>query len=244
MPDGGILQLDPPMLYPHYAWGDATRVSREEVKLERSPGWNPVRAERSKFCIYAYVGKPSKAAVNKVIDNTCDLEKESATAIANRHQADEYSRSEVKVILDIAQGESRRYWKYHGPDKKFNQAKAVGKINNAKATLLFDSGAEVSILDTAFARKVGCYVDNSQALQCEGVAKSPYMTEGRTRPKITLAGSLAYFSDAWVGLRPAAKISYSEWTSWSQLEYDLILPMGRSACPTSTNSAGWATTTV
>ncbi|GMF64211.1 unnamed protein product [Phytophthora fragariaefolia] len=122
------------------------RVGREDVKLERSPGWNPVRAERSRFCIYAYVEKQSKAVVNKVIDNTCDLEKESATAIANLHQTDEYSRSEVKMILDIASGESRGYWKYHVPDKKFKQAKAVGKINNAKPTLLFDSGAEVSIL--------------------------------------------------------------------------------------------------
>ncbi|GMF45031.1 unnamed protein product [Phytophthora fragariaefolia] len=179
--------------------GGATRVGREDVKLERSPGWNPVRAEHSRFCIYAYVKKQSKAAVNKVIDNTCDLEKESATAIANLHQTDEYSRSEVKTILDISSGESRGYWKYHVPDKKFKQAKAVGKINNAKATLLFDSGVEVSILDTAFAHKVGCYVDNSPTLQCEGVEKSPYMAEGRTRLKITLAGSLVYFFDAWVG---------------------------------------------
>ncbi|GMF46701.1 unnamed protein product [Phytophthora fragariaefolia] len=69
-------------------------------------------AMRSRFCIYAYVEKQSKAAVNKVIDNTCDLEKESATAIANLHQTDEYSRSEVKMILDISSGESRGYWKY------------------------------------------------------------------------------------------------------------------------------------
>ncbi|GMF44442.1 unnamed protein product [Phytophthora fragariaefolia] len=128
-------------------------VGREDVKLERSPGWNPVRAERSRFCIYAYVEKQSKATVIKVVDNSCDLQKESATVIANLHQTDEYSRSEVKMILDIAQGESRGYWRYHVPDKKFKQAKAVGKINNEKSTLLFESGAEVSILDTAFARK-------------------------------------------------------------------------------------------
>ncbi|GMF44490.1 unnamed protein product [Phytophthora fragariaefolia] len=126
------------------------QLGPEDAKLERSPGWNPVRAERSRFCIYVYVEKQSKAVVNKVIDNTCDLEKESATAIANLRQ---YSRSKVEMILDIAPGESRGYWKYHVPDKKFKQAKAVGKINNAKATLLFDIGAEVSILDTAFAHR-------------------------------------------------------------------------------------------
>ena len=31
----------------------------------------------------------------------------------------------------------------HAPGKWFKQAKAVGKIDNEKATMLFDSGAEV-----------------------------------------------------------------------------------------------------
>ncbi|POM72433.1 Hypothetical protein PHPALM_10847, partial [Phytophthora palmivora] len=75
----------------------------------------------------------------------------------------------------------------------------MGKINNKKATLLFDSGAEVSILDATFARKVGYQIDKSQTLECEGVRRSPYKIEGRTRLKITLAGSLVYFFDAWVG---------------------------------------------
>ena len=61
--------------------------------------------------------------------------------------------------LDLAPGESRGYWKYHTPEKWFKQAKAAGKINNEKATMLFDSGAEVSILDTTFARKVGCVIN-------------------------------------------------------------------------------------
>ncbi|POM72984.1 LOW QUALITY PROTEIN: Hypothetical protein PHPALM_10218 [Phytophthora palmivora] len=74
----------------------------------------------------------------------------------------------------------------------------MGKINNKKATLLFDSGAEVSILDATFARKVGCHIDESQTLECEGVGRSPYKIEGCTRLMITLAGSLVYFFDAWV----------------------------------------------
>ncbi|GMF31897.1 unnamed protein product [Phytophthora fragariaefolia] len=84
-------------------------------------------------------------------------------------------------------------------DKKFRQAKATGKINNEKATLLFDSGTEVSILDAAFARKVGIYLNNSQELECKGVGKSPCMAKGRTRVKLTLAGSLVYYFDVRVG---------------------------------------------
>ena len=63
--------------------------------------------------------------------------------------------------LDLAPGESRGYWKYHTPGIWFKKAKAVGKINNEKDTMLFDSGAEVSILDATFARKVRCVIDES-----------------------------------------------------------------------------------
>ncbi|EGZ11003.1 hypothetical protein PHYSODRAFT_337767, partial [Phytophthora sojae] len=50
-------------------------------------------------------------------------------------------------------GEFRGYWKQHSPGKWFRQAKIHGKINNEKAILLLDTGGEVSIADTAFARK-------------------------------------------------------------------------------------------
>ena len=101
--------------------------------------------------------------------------------------------------LDLAPGESRGYWKYHTPGKWFKQAKAMGKINNEKATMLFDSGAEVSIIDTTFARKVGCVIDENQRQECVGIGESTYVTIGRTKIKITLNGSLVYYFDAWVG---------------------------------------------
>ncbi|POM81329.1 Hypothetical protein PHPALM_713 [Phytophthora palmivora] len=112
---------------------------------------------------------------------------------------DEYSRSEVVMELGLLPGESRGYWKYHAPGKWFKQTKAIGKINNEKATLLFDSGAEVSIVDSTFARKVGCYIDDSQKQECVGIGENAYMTEGRTKIKVALAGSLVYYFDAWVG---------------------------------------------
>ncbi|POM77111.1 Hypothetical protein PHPALM_5556 [Phytophthora palmivora] len=112
---------------------------------------------------------------------------------------DEYARSNVVMELDLLPGESRGYWKYHAPGKWFKQAKAVGKLNNERATLLFDSGAEVSIVDSTFARKVGCYVDTSQRQECVGIGENAYMTEGRTKIKVTLAGTLVYYFDAWVG---------------------------------------------
>ncbi|GMF47751.1 unnamed protein product [Phytophthora fragariaefolia] len=100
------------------------------------------------------------------------------------------------MVLDIAPGESRG----NIMCLTRNSSKQKPSVRSTmRRRILFDNGAEVSILDTAFAGKVGCYVDDSQTLQCEEVGKSPYMAEERTRLKITLAGSLVYFFDAWVG---------------------------------------------
>ncbi|OWZ03981.1 hypothetical protein PHMEG_00024197 [Phytophthora megakarya] len=72
-------------------------------------------------------------------------------------------------------------------------------INQEKAILLLDTGAEVSILDTTFARKVGCNFDTSQRQECVGIGDNVYTTEERIRIKITLAGYLVYFFDIWIG---------------------------------------------
>ena len=65
--------------------------------------------------------------------------------------------------------------------------------------MLLDSGAEISIVDTAFARKLGCVIDENQKQECVGIGDNTYMTEGRIKINITLNGSLVYYFDGWVG---------------------------------------------
>ncbi|OWZ11306.1 hypothetical protein PHMEG_00015694 [Phytophthora megakarya] len=83
--------------------------------------------------------------------------------------------------------------------KWFRQAKFTGKIHNEKAILLLDTGAEVSIVDTTFARKVGCSIDSSQIQDCVKIGDNVYQTEGIIQIKVTVAGSSVYFFDIWVG---------------------------------------------
>ncbi|GMF29746.1 unnamed protein product [Phytophthora lilii] len=151
---------------------------------------------KSELCIFVYVEKQSKVSEREgLIDNTYELHGKRTAVMANLGM-------DVIMSLDLLPGESRGYWKYHAPGKWFKQAKAMGKmgkIDNEKADLLFDSGAEVSILDAAFARKVGCYIDESQKQECVGSGENVYVTEGRSKIKVTLAGSLVYFFDVWVG---------------------------------------------
>ncbi|KAG4217202.1 hypothetical protein PC116_g34317 [Phytophthora cactorum] len=44
--------------------------------------------------------------------------------------------------------------------------------------MLLDSAAEVFILHTAFANKVGCHVDTGQSEECVGIGESVYVTKG------------------------------------------------------------------
>ena len=192
MPGGTVLQLDPPVLRPYLACRDVAGTIREDAKLKRLPGWNPVRAERPRLCLYAFVER--KVVGGRVDhpddpDNTCDSSK-CLRFVSSVRGYDEYARSPTKMKLVLSTGESRGYWKYHKPGKWFKQAKVGGKINNEKATMLLDSGAEISIVDTAFDRKVGCVIDENQKQECLGIGENTYMTEGRAKIEITLYGSL------------------------------------------------------
>ena len=200
MPNGRILQHDPPVVRSDQTRRDAAGKGREDVKLGRSPGLNLVRDERSSLCIIAYVERredQEDSCMGESFNNIRELD--PMPEIVSPRRVDEYTRSDPTMELELNPGETRGYWKYHAPGNWFKQAKSMGKINNERATLLFDSGAEVSIIDTTFARKVGCVIDESQKQECVGIGDNSYMTVGRTRIKITLAGSLVYHFEAWVG---------------------------------------------
>ena len=77
--------------------------------------------------------------------------------------------------------------------------------------MLLDSGAENLIVDTTFARKVGCVIDDIQKQKCVGIGENTYMTEGRKNIGITLNRSLVYYFEVWLG---------------DQVDQEVILGMG------------------
>ncbi|OWY99143.1 Eukaryotic/viral aspartic protease [Phytophthora megakarya] len=81
---------------------------------------------------------------------------------------------------DFETGERRGFWTHYAPDKWYKQAKIHGKLNNPKAVLLLDTGAEVSILDSLL---LGRNVRHG----------------GEDAVKVTLAGNMVYYMDLWVG---------------------------------------------
>ncbi|OWZ07199.1 LOW QUALITY PROTEIN: hypothetical protein PHMEG_00020440 [Phytophthora megakarya] len=108
-------------------WRDSTIRSANG----RSPGWNPVRADRSKYCIYACVNKAMTDQDRKKSDlrgNTCNLHSYTAK-IASIPRISEYSRSEAEVALDLKRGESRGIGnvmhRENGSDKLRSQAGSI-----------------------------------------------------------------------------------------------------------------------
>ena len=190
------------MLQPHQARRNVARESGEDDKLERSPGLNLVRVERPCFCIFAYVEKQPEeergVSIEKT-DNISKIGKYPMVHVVSLNEPNDFARENAVMELDILPGEYRGYWKQHAPTKCFKQAKASGKINNDRANLLFDTGAEISILDVAFACKVGCQIDESERQKCHGFGESVYSTEGRTPIKVTLNVNLVNVFKVWVG---------------------------------------------
>ncbi|OWZ05640.1 hypothetical protein PHMEG_00022234 [Phytophthora megakarya] len=75
-----------------------------DVKLGRSSGLNPIRPERSRYRIYAFVNKISVDQVSKRSDlhgNTYDLHGKRTFAMSRLRQVDEYARSEVTMSVDL-----------------------------------------------------------------------------------------------------------------------------------------------
>ena len=159
MPHGGILQSDPQVVCAQQTRQNVPAQGRRDVQRGRSPRLNLVRAERYILCIYAF-DERRKREFNDRIDPIADIRVGSTfvSSISSVKRVDEYTRFRMKMEFDLAPRESRGYWKYYTPGKWYKKANDEGKINNEKANMLFDSGAEISIVDTTFSRKVGCVV--------------------------------------------------------------------------------------
>ena len=79
-------------------------ISGEDVELERSPGLNLVRAERSDCCIYAFVEiHPVRKFIKSdlLYGTILDLCIDPVAVVANARISDEFAREEESMTLDL-----------------------------------------------------------------------------------------------------------------------------------------------
>ena len=116
-------------------------------------------------------------------DTISKMGKHLMVYVVSLNEPNDFARENAVMEFDLFPGES----------------KASGKMNNDRANLLFDTGAEIPICDVAFARKVGCQIDESELQKCIGIGESVYSTEGRTLIKATLNDNLVYVFKVLIG---------------------------------------------
>lgn len=202
MPARGSRQPALRLVQPHTARWDVADRAGEVVKLDRSLTGELVRAERSPVRVYAYIEKSPVSSVG-IADPSVNRDQMHVSSFEERSIGrlpfDEFRRKHtVMQSLTFQPGQKRGYWKLY-PKKAYRQAVIHAGINDLRAKVLMDTGANASIIDPTFAREVGAEIDTSEWVDCAGVGGSPYQIEGKARIKITLAGNLVYFHSLWVG---------------------------------------------
>ncbi|KAJ8555067.1 hypothetical protein ON010_g9418 [Phytophthora cinnamomi] len=130
---------------------------------------------------------PSEGPMLEIVQCLCREDVKLGRSLAWKPVRDERP---VSVYAYVAKT-SQEVWCKH--------AKIHGKLDNRCAVLLLDTRAEVTILDTTFARAGGCRIDTDITQECVGMRDETYYTVGRARVKITLAGNLVYYMHLWVG---------------------------------------------
>lgn len=107
-----------------------------------------------------------------------------------------YSVQTMPVVsqkMVLRPGERRGYWKRIRTNQAFRQTRVYGEVNHVGTRILLDSGAEMSILDLNFARKIGVSIDYSKQVPYVGVGGTQLHTVGEAKIKITLAKEYVYY---------------------------------------------------
>ena len=98
-------------------------------------------------------------------------------------------------------GERRGWWSKHRYDKRTRMRAVVcGAVEDVDTRILLDTGANVSILSTRLARRLGLlkYARKDQALNIQGIGDKKVSVEGQVEVKITLGLNIVYVYTVWI----------------------------------------------
>lgn len=157
-----------------------------------------------------YVGSPDPpSVVNDVFNNTFDrfpLSRVCSTSsvmhVKNGQMLSQASSAKtLSRQLVLLPGERRGWWSKHKYDRRTRMTSTVlGAVDDCPAKLLLDSGANVSILTTSFARKLGLlkHIQPDSQLHVQGISSKPLSMIGKVKIKITLMKTIVYFYEVWI----------------------------------------------
>ena len=143
------------------------------------------------------------AANNKVVSpNVLRLSAASVSTTADPSiELNAFPVGEASRKLVLQPGERRGWWSKHRYDRRTRMTSTVlGSVDDRPAKILLDSGANVSILATSFARKLGLlkHAHTNTNLQVQGISNEALQMAGKIKIKITLMQTIVYFYEVWI----------------------------------------------
>ena len=168
--------------------------------------------KRNPVCVFAYVGRAGACLIEeKGIASVNSINKKGNTHSSPKNCPDvnyevnntgrsskeeEFERYASIQRLTLNPLEKRGYWRRNNIMNKQCQTSVIAKIEDKKARILLDSGADVSIIDSSFACELELTIDHNQRLDCVGVGENPFKIDGRAEVKVTLGNELVYYVKA------------------------------------------------
>jgi hypothetical protein len=149
-------------------------------------------------CVYVYTRFQNVEQDEKEMEEIMEVSLNGEVYIC---EGDERTVKE-KLAIRLLPGEKHGWWSSNLPDKRHRTRALVnGAVNNHPVSILMDSGANISIMSTKFARLVVDDDDllHDKALKIRGLAAQKVLASVRAEVKVTFGWKVAYLFEIWIG---------------------------------------------
>lgn len=166
----------------------------------------PIAAAEAEY-LYVYIGFENwKNEKNGCMSMSGTVYEEKPIAYEDAHVlvAEKITKT-VKERLEVKllPGEKHGWWSSNLPDKRFRSRALVGgAVNDSPATILMDTGANISIINSQLAKRIVRDEDirTDKILNIQGLSHK-VGTSQRAEVKVTLGWKVAYLFEVWISDR-------------------------------------------
>ena len=143
----------------------------------------------------------NKMSSSYTLSRVCSLSLSSTQPSTSEGMAMAAKSSHQPRPILLNPGERRGWWSKHRYDKRTRMRAVVsGAVEDMDTRILLDTGANVSVLSTRLARRLGLlkYARKDQALNIQGISDKKVSVEGQVEVKITLGLNTVYVYTVWI----------------------------------------------
>jgi hypothetical protein len=143
----------------------------------------------------------NKVALSDVVPRVCSLSLLPTQSTTSESVAMPTRGETQPRVIRLNPGERRGWWSKHRYDKRTRMRAVVsGAVDDVSTRILLDTGANVSILSTSLARRLGLlkHAQKDKALSIQGISDKRVAVKEQVDVKITLGLNTVYAYTVWV----------------------------------------------